>query len=68
HGPVPQGSFLRRLGAVQRLAVLSARAAPAQRRQLESGLERLLDPAQMGTLFKAMALTSPGLPMPPGFA
>jgi NADH dehydrogenase [ubiquinone] 1 alpha subcomplex assembly factor 7 len=68
HGPVPQGTFLQRLGVAQRLAALSVRAAPAQRRQLQSGLERLLDPAQMGTLFKAMALTSPGLPMPPGFA
>ena len=68
HGPVPQRALLLALGAAQRLAGLSARAAPAQIRQLESGLERLLDPAQMGTLFKVMALTSPGLPMPPGFA
>jgi NADH dehydrogenase [ubiquinone] 1 alpha subcomplex assembly factor 7 len=67
HGAVSQGTLLQRLGAAQRLEGLSARAAPAQRRQLESGLERLLDPAQMGTLFKAMALTSPGLPTPPGF-
>jgi hypothetical protein len=27
----------------------------------------LLDPGEMGTLFKAMALVSPGQPPPPGF-
>lgn len=68
YGPVPQGSFLQRLGAATRLAALSARATPGQRHALESGLERLIDPAQMGDAFKAMALTSPGLPAPPGFA
>ncbi len=67
YGPVPQGGFLRDLGAAARLAVLSARASPAQRERLESGLGRLLDPAQMGILFKVMALTSRGLPVPPGF-
>lgn len=66
-GPVPQGRFLRALGAEARLAALAARAGPAQRARLESGLERLLDPDGMGNLFKVMALCSPGLPMPPGF-
>jgi len=66
-GPVPQGRFLEELGAVQRLAALSARASPAQRQQLESGVERLLDPRKMGTLFKVLALTTLGLPSPPGF-
>ena len=67
HGPVPQRRFLEHLGARQRLAVLSARATPAQRQRLESGLHRLLDPKQMGASFKAMVLTAPGLPKPPGF-
>lgn len=67
HGPLPQGQFLAALGAEARLAALAARATPAQRALLESGLERLLDPAQMGNLFQAMALTSPGLPAPAGF-
>ncbi len=66
-GPVPQGRFLGALGAAARLAALSRRATAAQRRQLESGVERLLDPTQMGDLFKAVALGSPGLPTPPGF-
>lgn len=67
YGPVPQGRFLTDLGALARLAALSARATPIQREELRSGLERLLDPDQMGTLFKVMALASPGLPVPPGF-
>ena len=67
HGPVPQGRFLAALGAEARLAALAARAAPAQRAELESGLRRLIDPAQMGTLFKVLALTPPGLPAPAGF-
>jgi NADH dehydrogenase [ubiquinone] 1 alpha subcomplex assembly factor 7 len=68
HGPLPQGCFLTALGAKARLAALSARATPAQHAALASGLRRLLDPAQMGNLFKAVALTSPGLPAPAGFA
>lgn len=68
YGPVPQGRFLAALGARARLAVLAARASAAQRTQLESALARLIDPAQMGNLFKVLALTSPGLPAPAGFA
>jgi NADH dehydrogenase [ubiquinone] 1 alpha subcomplex assembly factor 7 len=67
HGPVQQGTFLSELGAELRLAALRARATPAQRQALDSGVSRLLDPAGMGTLFKAVALVSPGLPPPPGF-
>jgi len=67
HGPVPQGRFLTALGVEVRLAALAAQATPAQRQILERGVERLLDPGEMGTLFKAMALVSPGLPPPPGF-
>jgi NADH dehydrogenase [ubiquinone] 1 alpha subcomplex assembly factor 7 len=68
HGPVPQRVFLRALGAEARLAALARRATAAQRADLESGLARLIDPAQMGNLFKVLALTSPGLPAPAGFA
>jgi NADH dehydrogenase [ubiquinone] 1 alpha subcomplex assembly factor 7 len=68
HGPVPQRDFLLTLGAGARLASLSRRATPAQRRALESGLTRLIDPAQMGNLFKVLALTSPDLPPPVGLA
>ena len=66
-GPITQGRFLTALGAGLRLAALSARAAPVQRRSLESGVRRLLDPGAMGELFKVVALVSPGLPSPAGF-
>jgi NADH dehydrogenase [ubiquinone] 1 alpha subcomplex assembly factor 7 len=67
HGPVGQGRFLAALGAGLRLAALSTRATSAQRRALESGVRRLLDPGEMGDLFKVLALVSPGLAMPAGF-
>jgi NADH dehydrogenase [ubiquinone] 1 alpha subcomplex assembly factor 7 len=68
YGPAPQGEFLRALGAELRLAALLRRARPEQRATLETGLRRLIDPAGMGTLFKVLAITSPGLPAPAGFA
>ena len=34
----------------------------------DSGLKRLIDPGEMGNLFKVLALSSPGLPVPAGFA
>jgi NADH dehydrogenase [ubiquinone] 1 alpha subcomplex assembly factor 7 len=67
YGPISQGRFLTALGAGLRLAALSARAEPVQRGLLESGVRRLLDPAEMGDLFKVMALVSPGLATPAGF-
>jgi NADH dehydrogenase [ubiquinone] 1 alpha subcomplex assembly factor 7 len=65
-GPVPQRRLLTALGAVPRAAILRARATSRQRQALDEGVRRLLDPDQMGTLFQAVALTSPGMP-PPGF-
>ena len=67
YGPVPQGRLLAALGAEMRLARLQ-RHAPGERREaLASSLARLIDPAQMGNLFKAIAVLSPGLPAPAGF-
>jgi NADH dehydrogenase [ubiquinone] 1 alpha subcomplex assembly factor 7 len=66
HGPIPQGRFLTSLGAEARVASLLQRAAPEQRAALASGLQRLIDPGKMGTLFKALAVTSPGLSTPSG--
>lgn len=65
-GPVTQRHFMLALGIRERLAALSARANPAQRARLEAGVARLVDPADMGMLFKALALSSPGL-APEGF-
>jgi NADH dehydrogenase [ubiquinone] 1 alpha subcomplex assembly factor 7 len=66
YGPIGQGAFLERLGARERTAALAARAIPAQRQVLESGLIRLTARDQMGSLFKALAVASPDL-QPPGF-
>jgi NADH dehydrogenase [ubiquinone] 1 alpha subcomplex assembly factor 7 len=66
-GPVPQGGFLAALGLGERAAALIARATPAQLPAIESGCRRLIDPEQMGTLFKAMALAAPSLAAPAGF-
>jgi NADH dehydrogenase [ubiquinone] 1 alpha subcomplex assembly factor 7 len=67
HGPVPQGAFLRRLGIGARAATLLSAATPAQKRDIEQATRRLIEPDEMGTLFQALAVTAPGLPIPPGF-
>jgi len=67
YGPMTQRRFLTELGAETRLAALARNAGPAQRATLETGLRRLIDPQEMGTLFKVLALTSPGMPAPSGF-
>lgn len=67
-GPVPQRVFLTRLGLHARAAMLAASARPEQRRAVERACARLIDDSQMGTLFKAFAITAPDFPgAPPGF-
>jgi NADH dehydrogenase [ubiquinone] 1 alpha subcomplex assembly factor 7 len=66
-GPVGQGALLEALGIRQRAAALAA-AAPDRAAEIEAALDRLVGAEQMGTLFKAMALTSPHWPAPEGFA
>lgn len=67
HGPVSQAALLGRLGIDLRLEQLSRRATPSQRVALESGVRRLTAPDAMGELFQAMAISTPGGPVPPGF-
>jgi NADH dehydrogenase [ubiquinone] 1 alpha subcomplex assembly factor 7 len=67
YGPVPQAQLLTELGAMERTAALRERATPSQQQALDRGIERLLDPSGMGTVFKAVAVVSPGLRAPPGF-
>ncbi len=67
-GPVPQGAFLTGLGIDARARALGANASPAQAEAIGAAATRLCDPAQMGTLFKALALTHPALDPPGGFA
>lgn len=67
YGPIPQGIFLKRLGAELRANALCRKATPDQAAQIVSGLERVVSPAQMGELFKAMAICHTALPTPDGF-
>lgn len=66
-GPVPQGVWLQRLGIAPRTSQLAAASSEDRRDLLVSGSRRLIDPQEMGTLFKVLALTMPGLSLPPGF-
>ena len=66
-GPVTQRQFLLALGIEARLEALAGRASSAQRARLEAGVARLLDAADMGSLFKAVAITSRSLAPTAGF-
>ena len=66
-GPLPQGEFLLALGLEQRLRQLMNAADEEQRAALFLGARRLVDPFQMGSLFKVMAMTGPGMAEPPPF-
>ena len=66
-GPLPQGEFLLKLGLAERRDALLRSATPQQRDEIVSGASRLVDPREMGLLFKVLALTSAALPAPPPF-
>lgn len=61
-----QGDFLRRIGIERRAAALS-RARPDQAPAIARQLARLIEPDQMGELFKAACLYAGDGPPPPGF-
>jgi SAM-dependent MidA family methyltransferase len=64
---VTQGEWLTRLGIEARAQSL-ARGNPDRADDIQLALERLTDSAQMGELFKVMAIHSPEWPAPAGFA
>ena len=66
HRIVTQGALLEALGIGARAATL-ARAAPNRQSEIETAWRRLCAPDAMGTLFKALAITAPGWPVPGGF-
>ena len=66
-GPVTQGGFLRSLGIEARARRLTANASPESGAAIQSGVRRLIDADEMGTLFKVLALANPDLPTPSGF-
>jgi len=67
-GPTTQGAFLQTLGVEHRRAALIARAEPTQAAVIEAGVQRLIAPEQMGTLFKVLALIDRQSSMPAGFS
>lgn len=65
-GPTPQGMFLLGLGAQARLNQL-IKWNPDEAEAIFRSVNRLIDPADMGARFKAICLSSAGLPKPAGF-
>ncbi|MEQ8355137.1 MAG: SAM-dependent methyltransferase [Kiloniellaceae bacterium] len=65
-GPVEQGAFLGALGIELRAAQL-AEAAPGAAAAIAKARQRLTQPTQMGSLFKALALTPREAAAPAGF-
>lgn len=65
HGPAPQRDFLAALGIAQRTQMLAGKV-PEKREVLLRQLDRLTGEDQMGVLFKALCLSSEGLPAPAG--
>ena len=63
HGPVEQGEFLRRLGIIQRAEALSHNDLHT----VDAELRRLIDPDEMGRLFKAFTILPKTAPKPEGF-
>jgi NADH dehydrogenase [ubiquinone] 1 alpha subcomplex assembly factor 7 len=67
YGPVCQGQWLEALGIGARAETLHRGATPKQAAAVETARHRLTDRAEMGTLFKALALSHPDLGAPAGF-
>lgn len=67
-GPVDQGALLARLGIGARAEALAQAGAQSDDAEaVAAALRRLTDPAEMGTLFKALAIHPTAAPPPPGF-
>lgn len=64
---IAQGTLLRRLGIDARAAKLAQNLRGTALETHQAAHRRLTDGAEMGTLFKALALVAPGAPLPPGF-
>jgi NADH dehydrogenase [ubiquinone] 1 alpha subcomplex assembly factor 7 len=67
-GPVTQGAFLAALGLAARAAALKRRAKPVQAEAIAAACRRLIEPEEMGTLFKVLALAHPALAAPAGLS
>ena len=63
-----QGAVLTRLGINARAERLAQGLTGAALESHRAAHRRLTDPSEMGSLFKVLAMTSAGAPLPPGFA
>lgn len=67
HGPVEQGPWLKRLGVEIRETQLSEGKTDTEKQAIQSSIHRLIDPQEMGTLFKVIALGPKGIAPFSGF-
>jgi len=70
HGPLEQGPFVLALGLEARAEqLIRASGTAGQREAIRAAERRLTEMTRtgMGRLFKAIAFTTPGQPVPPGF-
>jgi NADH dehydrogenase [ubiquinone] 1 alpha subcomplex assembly factor 7 len=69
HGPVEQGVWLKRIGIETRARALAAAVAAGKQPRIAADLARLVGTGatDMGSLFKAMAISAPHLTRLPGF-
>jgi NADH dehydrogenase [ubiquinone] 1 alpha subcomplex assembly factor 7 len=65
-GPVEQGEWLSALGINQRATFLAG-TSPDRAEELFAARDRLVQGDKMGSLFKVLAISSPGWPKPEGF-
>lgn len=64
HGPAEQGDFLLGLGLAERAGRLGADKDAATQADIVGQVERLVGVDEMGSLFKVMAVTPPGIAVP----
>ena len=67
HGPMTQGAFLRALGIEARGRILARNKTPREAGEVLGAMKRLIEPREMGDLFKVMAITRQAMHSPEGF-
>jgi len=60
-GPIPQGLFLQQLGMHQRAEALKTDATVEQTLEINQAFNRLVNPEQMGSLFRVMIIAHPSV-------
>ncbi len=63
--PLTQGEFLLRAGLLERAGALGTGKSHKQQEAIRDAVERLAAPAQMGDLFKVLAVTGQQISLPP---